>query len=127
MLEGDIFSTFLSIFVLSVQKDEKLLQRREPSFGLFSILWLDMFVIIQQLQQRSQAYWTSFNTTLGIKVCLNKQTLGLTRDSTPVLCFGLQQLVVFNSLQFAPVKEMTKNISRWCKRTVECALGTALR
>jgi len=38
MLEGDIFSTFLSIFVLSVQKDEKLLQRTEPSFGLFSIL-----------------------------------------------------------------------------------------
>lgn len=84
MLEGDIFSTFLSVIVLSLQKDEKLLQRREPSFGLFSILWLDMFVIIQQLQQRSQAYWTSFNTTLGIKVCLNKQTLALTRDPTPV-------------------------------------------
>ena len=44
MLEGDIFSTFLSIFVLSVQKDEKLLQRREPSFGLFSIIIVTWYV-----------------------------------------------------------------------------------
>lgn len=124
ILEGDFFSTFLSIIVLSVQKDERLLRRREPSFRLFSILWLDMFVIIEQLQQRSHAYWTSFNTTLGIKVCLNKQTLGLTRARfNTCLWFGLQQLVAFNSLQSVPLKKMTKNVGRCCKRTVECALA----